>query len=72
MRPLILDLPNGRELANELDLAIEQMMSIPVELIGGAQWLAASIKQQQAFQKWREYLQLMADGRVSVETLKVA
>ena len=72
MRPLILDLPNGRELANELDLAIEQMMSIPVELIGGCQWLAASTRQQQAFHKWREYLQLMADGRVSVETLKVA
>lgn len=72
MRPLILDLPNGRELANELDLAIEQMMSIPVGLIGGAQWLAASTRQQQAFQKWREYLQLMADGRVLVETLKVA
>jgi hypothetical protein len=72
MRPLILDLPNGRELANELDLAIEQMMSIPVELLGGAQWLAASFKQQQAFHKWREYLQLMADGRVRAETLKVA
>jgi hypothetical protein len=72
MRPLILDLPNGRELANELDLAIEQMMSIPVELIGGCQWLAASTRQQQAFHKWREYLQLMADGRISVETFKVA
>jgi hypothetical protein len=72
MRPLILDLPNGRELANELDLAIEQMMSIPVGLIGGAQWLAACTRQQQAFQKWREYLQLMADGRVRVDTLKVA
>jgi hypothetical protein len=72
MRPLILDLPNGRELANELDLAIGQMMAIPVELIGGTEWLAASTRQQQAFQKWREYLQLMADGRVSVELLRVA
>lgn len=72
MRPLILDLPNGRELAHELDLAIEQMMSIPVEHIGGPLWLAASNRQQQAFKKWREYLQLMADGRVRVETLKVA
>ncbi|VVP11984.1 MULTISPECIES: hypothetical protein [Pseudomonas] len=72
MRPLILDLPNGRELANELDFAIGEMMSIPVELIGGAQWLSACNRQQQAFKKWREYLQLMADGRVRVETLKVA
>jgi hypothetical protein len=72
MRPLILDLPNGRELANDLDLAIEQMMAIPVELVGGEDWLAASTRQQQAFQKWREYLQLMADGRVRVEPLKVA
>lgn len=72
MRPLILDLPNGRELANELDLAIEQMMAISVELIGGAEWIAASTRQQQAFQKWREYLQLMAYGRVHVESLKVA
>ena len=72
MRPPILDLPNGRELANELDLAIGQMMAIPVELIGGTEWLAASTRQQQAFQKWREYLQLMADGRVSVESLRVA
>lgn len=72
MQPLILDLPNGRELANELDLATGQMMSIPVGLIGGALWLAASSRQQQAFQKWREYLQLMADGRICIETLKVA
>ena len=72
MRPLILDLPNGRELANELDFTVGQMMSIPVEHIGGAQWLAASTRQQQAFQKWREYLQLMADGRVHVDSLKVA
>ena len=72
MRPLILDLPNGRELANELGFAIEQMMAISVELIGGAEWLAASAMQQQAFQKWREYLQLMADGRVRVEPLEVA
>lgn len=72
MRPLILDLPNGRELANELDIAIEQMMSIPVEHIGGALWLSAAKRQQQAFQKWREYLQLMADGRVRVESQKVA
>jgi N-dimethylarginine dimethylaminohydrolase len=72
MRSLILDLPNGRELANELDLATEQMMSIPVELIGSAHWLTASDRQQQAFQEWREYLQLMADGRVRVEALRVA
>jgi hypothetical protein len=72
MRPLILDLPNGSDLANELDLAIAQMMSIPVEHLGGALWLAASLRQQQAFQNWREYLQLMADGRVQVEMLKVA
>lgn len=72
MRSLILDLPNGRELANELDLATEQMMSIPVDLIGSAQWRTASYKQQQAFQEWREYLQLMADGRVRVEALRVA
>ena len=72
MRPPILDLPNGRELANELDLAIEQMMAIPIGLIGGAEWLAATTRQQQAFQKWREYLQHMADGRVRVEPLKDA
>ncbi|MCU1760040.1 hypothetical protein NTD84_09995 [Pseudomonas sp. 14P_8.1_Bac3] len=72
MRSLILDMPNGRELVNELDLATEQMMSIPVELIGCAEWLAASHRQQQAFQKWRAYLQLMADGRVPIEALKVA
>lgn len=48
MRPLILDLPNGRELANELDLAIEQMMAHPGRtsrwrrLAGGLHQAAAS------------------------------
>ncbi|VVM39821.1 hypothetical protein PS662_02903 [Pseudomonas fluorescens] len=72
MRSLILDMPNGRELIDELDLATSQMMSISVELIGGAQWQEVSNRQQQAFKKWREYLHRMADGRVFVETLKVA
>ncbi|MHC8305503.1 hypothetical protein [Pseudomonas sp. PB3P13] len=72
MRSLILDMPNGRELVDELDFATEQMMSIPVELIGSAQWQDAACRQQQAFRKWREYLHRMADGRVCIEALKVA
>lgn len=72
MRSLILDMPNGRELVDELDLATEQMMSMPVELIGSPQWQEAAHRQQQAFRKWREYLHRMADGRVRVQNLKVA
>ena len=72
MRPLIHDMPNGRELVDELDLATSQMMSIPVDLIGSAQWLEASSRQYQAFRKWREYLHCMADGRGRIETLKIA
>lgn len=72
MRSLILDMPNGRELIDELDFATGLMMSMPVELIGGPEWQEASIRQQQAFRKWREYLHHMADGRVCVENLKVA
>jgi len=72
MRPLILDMPNGRELIDELDLATALMMSIPVELLGSVQWQEAASRQYQAFKKWREYLHRMADGRVRVETLKVA
>ena len=41
MRSLILDMPNGRALVEELDLATELMMSIPIELVGGEQWQAA-------------------------------
>jgi hypothetical protein len=65
-------MPNGRELIDELDLATAGMMAIPVEHIGGAQWQEAANRQYQAFRKWREYLHLMADGRVIVETLQVA
>ncbi|MVV47551.1 hypothetical protein EJA72_04690 [Pseudomonas sp. PB120] len=72
MRSLTLDMPNGRELNDELDLATSLMMSIPVELIGSVQWREASSRQYQAFRKWREYLHHMADGRVKVERLKVA
>lgn len=72
MRSLLLDMPNGRELIDELDLATALMMSIPVELIGGAQWQEAANRQHQAFRQWREYLHHMADGRVRVEKLKVA
>lgn len=72
MRSLISEMPNGRKLVDELDIATEQMMSIPVELIGGARWQEASNRQQQAFKKWQEYLQLMADGRRPTIALKVA
>lgn len=72
MRSLISEMPNGRKLVDELDVATEQMMSIPVELIGGARWQEASNRQQQAFKKWQAYLQLMADGRRSTIALKVA
>ncbi|MCS3835480.1 hypothetical protein HNR03_000060 [Pseudomonas sp. JAI111] len=72
MRSLISEMPNGRKLVDELDAATEQMMSIPVELIGGARWLEASNRQQQAFKKWQAYLQLMADGRRPTIALKVA
>ncbi len=72
MRSLILDMPNGRELIDELDLSTAQMMSIPVELIGSAKWEEAAGRQYQAFKKWREYLHCMADGRARIETLKVA
>lgn len=56
MRSLILDMPNGRELVEELDIATELMMSIPVELVGGEQWQAAFDRQQLAFKEWRSYL----------------
>lgn len=72
MRPLILDMPNGRELIDELDLATAMMMSLSVEHLGSAQWQEAASRQYQAFKKWREYLHQMADGRVRVEKLKVA
>ncbi|VVM36226.1 hypothetical protein PS645_00037 [Pseudomonas fluorescens] len=72
MRSLVIDMPNGRELVDELDRATEQMMSIPVELIGSEAWQAAACRQHQAFRKWREYLHKMADGRARTETLKVA
>lgn len=72
MRSLILEVPNGRELIDELDDATALMMSIPVDFIGGTRWQEASSRQQQAFIKWRDYLHHMADGRVRVEILKVA
>lgn len=60
MRSLILDMPNGRELVEELDIATELMMSIPVELVGGEQWQAAFERQQLAFKEWRAYLHCKA------------
>lgn len=72
MRTPIIEVPNGRELIDELDFATALMMSIPVGLIGGVKWQEASSRQHQAFRKWREYLHHMADGRVRVERLKVA
>jgi len=72
MRSLIIDMPNGRELIDELDLATGQMMAMSVELIGSAQWQQASRRQIKAFKKWRDYLHRMADGRVRVETTQVA
>jgi hypothetical protein len=65
-------MPNGRELIDELDLATALMMAIPVELVGGAEWQEVSSRQYRAFGKWREYLYCMADGRVCIETLKIA
>jgi hypothetical protein len=56
MRSLIFDMPNGRELVEELDIATELMMSIPVELVGGVQWQAVFDRQQLAFKAWRTYL----------------
>ncbi|PQZ89393.1 MULTISPECIES: hypothetical protein [Pseudomonas] len=56
MRSLILEMPNGRELVDELDVATELMMSIPIELVGGEAWQAAFARQQQAFKQWRSYL----------------
>lgn len=72
MRPLILDMPNGRELIDELDFATGQMMSLSVEHIGSSKWLEATARQQQAFTNWREYLHRMADWRIRVDAMKVA
>ena len=60
MRSLILDMPNGRALVEELDLATELMMSIPIELVGGEHWQAAFDRQQLAFKAWRSYLLCIA------------
>lgn len=72
MRSLILDMPNGRELVDELDLATEQMMAIPIELVGSEYWQTAFNRQQQAFKKWREYLHCKAAGRSIIQPLKIA
>ncbi|WP_028621335.1 hypothetical protein [Pseudomonas sp. Ant30-3] len=72
MRSLILDMPNGRELIDELDLATELMMSIPVDQVGGQQWQDAFDRQQRAFAEWRKYLLRLADGRLADLELQVA
>lgn len=72
MRSLILDMPNGRELIDELDLATEHMMAIPIESVGSEHWQAAFNRQQQAFKQWREYLHCKAAGRPVIQPLKIA
>ena len=72
MRSLILDMPNGRQLVEELDLATEQMMAAPVEQIGGEVWQAAFARLQRAFWLWRDYLHCKADGRGLACLRKVA
>ncbi|AWY43822.1 hypothetical protein DKY63_29480 [Pseudomonas putida] len=67
MRSSVPDMPNGRELIDELDLATSRMMAISADLIGTVAWREASERQQLAFKKWREYLHQMADGRVWAE-----
>lgn len=71
MRPLTSDMPNGRELIDELDLATARMMALSVDRIGTAEWKEASLRQQYAFNKWREYLHQLADDRVLAETTDV-
>lgn len=72
MRPLILDMPNGRELIDELHFATGQMMSLSVEHIGGSKWLEATERQQQAFTNWREYLHRTADWSVRGDVSELA
>ncbi|MGE6386436.1 hypothetical protein ACQKEN_12315 [Pseudomonas sp. NPDC078416] len=72
MRPQIHDIPNALDLISELDQATEQMMSIPVAHIGGAQWEEAFVRQQSAFRKWRDYLYCKADERPAVRLLNIA
>lgn len=72
MRSLILDMPNGRELVEELDLATELMMSIPIELVGGEEWLEAFARQQRAFKEWRSYLHCKAKHSVYDIARKIA
>lgn len=72
MRSLILDMPNGRQLVEELDVATEQMMATPVEQIGGEEWQAAFARQKRAFRLWRDYLHCKADGRGLACPRKVA
>ena len=72
MRPLSLDMPNGRELVNELDLATEQMMSLAADQIGSEQWQQACDRQYRAFRQWREYLHFMADAQRPKRMSRVA
>lgn len=72
MRPQTFDIPNALDLISELDQATEQMMSIPVDHIGGAQWEQAFVRQQSAFRKWRDYLYCKADERPAVRLMKIA
>lgn len=72
MRPHSFDIPNALDLISELDQATEQMMAIPVEHIGGAQWEEARVRQQSAFRKWRDYLYRKADERPAVRLLNIA
>jgi hypothetical protein len=70
MRPQTFDIPNALDLISELDQATEQMMSIPVEHVGGTQWEEAFVRQQSAFRKWREYCK--ADERPAVRLMNIA
>lgn len=72
MRPQINDIPNALDLISELDQATEQMMSIPVDHIGGTQWEEAFVRQQSAFRNWRDYLYRKADERPAVRLMNLA
>ncbi len=72
MRYLITDTPNALDLINELDQATEQMMSIPVEQVGGEQWQEAFERQQSAFRMWREYLYRKAEEKMPSRLLNIA
>ncbi|WP_226939958.1 MULTISPECIES: hypothetical protein [Pseudomonas] len=47
-------------------------MSIPIELVGGDEWLEAFARQQRAFKEWRSYLHCKAKHSVYDIARKIA